>query len=122
MNGRVSVGVVVDEVVVVVVVGTHDPWLVGLETLKSSGPLLVSLPLANWMLYESPPPIVRSTQPSEPGFGGTTSTAPSLASTATLIWNVPFLSLIWALFTAPLAPFESLYLKPFTASPVQKGF
>src|SRR5262249_39275251 len=111
MNGIVSsVVVVVDEVVVVLVVDTHDPAVVGFETLKSSAPLFVTLPLANWMLYESPPPIVSRTQASEPGSGGTTSTAPSLASMATLIWKTPFLTLIRALFTGPLAPFESLYL------------
>src|SRR5262249_53900192 len=120
MNGRPSVVVVVDDVVVVV--GAHEPSLVGLSTLKRLAPLLVLLQVANWMLYPPPPPMLRNAQPAEPGFGGTTSTAPPLPSIVTVIWNVPPLSLIWALFTGPFSPFPSLYLNPFTASPVQKGF
>ena len=66
--------------------------------------------------------MVRNAQPAEPGFGGTTSTGPPLPLIETLIWKVPPLSLIWAVFTAPFSPFPSLYLNPFTASPLQNGF
>jgi hypothetical protein len=49
--------------------------------LKSTAPSFVTSPLANSTLYESPPPIVSSTQPSVPNAGGTTVTGPSLPST-----------------------------------------
>jgi hypothetical protein len=54
--------------------------------------------------------------------GGTTSTAAYLPVPFTLIKKVPLpLFLIWAAFTGPCSPFESLYLKPLVASPLQKG-
>src|SRR5262245_66507498 len=61
-------------------------------------------------------------QPGELVFGGTTSTVPPLPLIATSIWNFLPLAAICALFTAPLSPLGSLYLKPFTASPLQNGF
>src|SRR5262245_53188761 len=100
----------------------HGPSLVGLATLNRLDPLLVTWPVENWTLYVSPPPIVRNAQPAEPESGGTTSTGPPLPLIATLIWNFPPLAVICALFTAPLSPLGSLYLKPFTASPLQNGF
>jgi hypothetical protein len=66
--------------------------------------------------------MVKRAHPSEPGSGGTTATGPTFPSTVTLIWKTPFRSLIWALFTGPFSPFASLYLNPFSGSPLQKGF
>jgi hypothetical protein len=60
--------------------------------------------------------------PLVPRLGGTTFTAAYLAVAFTLMVKVPLpLFLIWAAFTGPCSPFESLYLKPLVASPLQKG-
>ena len=54
--------------------------------------------------------------------GGTTFTAAYLPVAFTLIVKVPLpLFLIWADLTGPCSPFESLYLKPLVASPLQNG-
>jgi hypothetical protein len=60
--------------------------------------------------------------PLVPGLGGTTFTAETLAVAFTLIVKVPLpLFLIWAALTGPCSAFESLYLKPLVASPLQNG-
>src|SRR5262245_13299908 len=80
-------------------------------------------PGLNAALYVSPPVSERSTHAWVPGFGGSTSTVRNLPLTTTLIEKVPLdVVLIWADLTAPFSPFESLYLKPLTASPLQNGF
>jgi hypothetical protein len=54
--------------------------------------------------------------------GGTTVTGMYLAVAFTLIWKVPLpVFLIWADFTGPCSPLESVYLKPLVASPLQNG-
>src|SRR5262249_31531031 len=59
--------------------------------------------------------------PSVPRLGGRTVTEPSFPAIVALIWKTPAFSLICAPLTGPFSPFASLYLKPFTASPLQKG-
>src|SRR6185295_7857760 len=62
-------------------------------------------------------------QPPFPRFGGTTVTEAYLPLPLTLIRKTPLpVFLICADLTGPCSPFESLYLKPFTVSPVQNGF
>src|SRR5262245_278968 len=96
----------------------------GFLCLYSSVPLLLMTPSSgpNWTLYVSPPPISRSMQPSVPRFGGSTSTAAILPSAVALIWNVPLgVFLMFRPLIGPLSYFGSLYLKPFTESPLQNG-
>src|SRR5262245_26082055 len=99
----------------------HAPSCVGFFTLNSAAPLLETAPLANLTLYESPRFKVSNAQPSVPRLGGSTTTDPSFPAIVALIWKTPFFSLICAPLTGPFSPFASLYLKPFTASPLQKG-
>src|SRR5688572_28569730 len=66
--------------------------------------------------------MMRAAQPLAPGFGGVTRTGPSFPEMTALIVKFPLdVFLIWADFTAPFSPLESLYFKPLTASPLQKG-
>jgi hypothetical protein len=75
---------------------------------------------ANSTLYESPPVISRRMHPSVPGFGGSTVSGETLPLPLTLIWKVPLDDfLICAALIGPFSYFESLYLNPFTGSPVQ---
>src|SRR5262249_17981313 len=110
-------------VVVVVVVVTQLPSAVGFVALKSIAPVLVIwLPGPNCTLYVSPPFRPSSTQPSKPGSGGSTVIDPRLPSATALRTILPRDDfLICALLRGPFSPFESLYLKPFVASPLQKG-
>ena len=55
--------------------------------------------------------------------GGTSDNPTYFAEPLTLIRKTPWLVfLICTDFTGPCSPFESLYLKPFVASPDQNGF
>ena len=57
-----------------------------------------------------------------PLLGGTTETGENLLLMTALIWKTPFaVNSIMASLTGPFSPLPSLYLKPFTASPLQKG-
>src|SRR5262245_58183383 len=100
----------------------HEPAVAGFVTLYCVAALLSLTPSAKRTLYESPLPISNRAQAPLPAFGGTTETAPCLASTTIFIVNVLFGDLlIWKTLTGPFSPFESLYLKPLLASPLQNG-
>ena len=109
---------------VVVVVTTQVPWVAGFLCEYCLTPELAILPSsgANRMLYESPPLISSSTHPSVPGLGGRTVSGTTLPLPLTLIRNAPADDLrMETPLIAPFSNFESLYLKPRTASPDQYG-
>src|SRR5262245_25253531 len=77
----------------------------------------------NATLYESPPVMLRRMHPSVPRLGGSTVIGLTFEMPVSLIWKAPeeLFLIPTALIAVPFSNFESLYLKPFTLSPLQNG-
>jgi hypothetical protein len=118
-----KVVLLVEVVVVVVVMVGQVPATVGFTTLNCFAPWFVTCPSApKRTSYVSPPPISSRTQPSVPGFGGTTARNISLPAATALTRKSPLPDFFSStVLTGPFSPPRSWYLKPLTASPLQNG-